>query len=143
MTRDQNNPMIRPPTLTIPTNSVSSNDAPGINMASQRDQLESIVFDILTQRGRSMIENIIRPSHEETYGIDQPVAIEYIRKFDELNKIPDVVKCLREFDGSNPNEFSSWKQSVDRILKIFEPERITGTMRYFGIINVIRNKICG
>ena len=54
--------------------------------------------------------------------------------------MPDVVRSLREFYG-NPAEFSSWKKSVERILKIYEPS--IGTPEYFGILNVIRNKIVG
>lgn len=51
-----------------------------------------------------------------------------------------MVKSFRDFSG-NSSEFSSWKKSVERILKLYEPQR--GTAKYFGILNVIRNKIVG
>jgi len=57
-----------------------------------------------------------------------------------MDKIPDIVKSLREFSGQ-PGQFSSWKKSVDRILKAYE--HLKGTPKYYGIINVIRNKITG
>lgn len=58
----------------------------------------------------------------------------------ELDKIPDVVRSLRDFAG-DPGEFGSWKKSVDRILEVYEP--IRGSHKYFGILNTIRNKIIG
>lgn len=57
-----------------------------------------------------------------------------------MDKIPDVVKSLRDFSGE-PGQFASWKKSVDRILKIYEPLR--GSTKYYGILSVIRNKIVG
>lgn len=41
----------------------------------------------------------------------------------------------------NPTEFGSWKKSVERVLKIYET--LKGTPKYFGILNVVRNKITG
>lgn len=58
----------------------------------------------------------------------------------ELDRIPDVVRCLRDFSG-DPGEFGSWKKSVERILQMYEP--IRGSHKYFGILSVIRNKIIG
>lgn len=45
--------------------------------------------------------------------------------------VPDVVKCLREF-SSNSKEFASQKNSVERILNMYENEQ--GSPRYFDII---------
>ena len=58
----------------------------------------------------------------------------------QLDRIPDVVKCIREFSG-NKNEFASWKKSVDRVLAPYET--IRNTPRFTAILNVIRNKIIG
>ena len=57
-----------------------------------------------------------------------------------MDKIPDVVKSLREFSGQ-PNEYGSCKKSVERILKIYD--HIKGSTKYYGILSVIRNKITG
>lgn len=82
--------------------------------------------------------NNIAPENDNNY--DQEINICAHNDLTGLDKIPDIVKSLREFSG-NPNEFSSWKKSVDRILKIYET--IRGTPKYYGILSVIRNKIVG
>lgn len=61
-----------------------------------------------------------------------------IEQLNELEKVPDIVKSLREFSG-NPSEFGSWKKSVDRILTIYNT--IRETPKYFAILNTVRNKI--
>jgi len=58
----------------------------------------------------------------------------------ELDRISDVVKCLREFPGQ-AGEFISWKNSLERILQIYSTT--AGSPRYYRILNVIRNKIVG
>lgn len=40
----------------------------------------------------------------------------------DLDKIFDVVSCLRDF-SSNPIEFNSWRKSVERILHLYEPTK--------------------
>lgn len=57
-----------------------------------------------------------------------------------MDKIPDIVKTIRNFSGQ-PGEFGSWKKSVDRILKIYE--HMKGTPKYYSILTAIRNKITG
>lgn len=71
---------------------------------------------------------------------DQTIEEQYRNNMAEMDKVPDVVRSLREFSG-NASEFSSWKKSVERIIKIYEPSK--GTPKFFGILNVIRNKIVG
>lgn len=72
--------------------------------------------------------------------VDQVIDAEHLNNLGDLDKIPDVVKCLREFSGK-PGEFNSWRKSVERILKIYE--NLKGTPKYYGIINIIRNKVVG
>ena len=72
--------------------------------------------------------------------MDQNIDPRFLNKLDDLDKIPDVVKSLRDFSGQ-PGKFGSWKKSVDGILKIYE--NLKGTPKYYGILSVIRNKITG
>ena len=58
---------------------------------------------------------------------DQTIDERYLDNLTDMGKVPDVVRSLREANG-NPSEFSSWKKSAEKILKIYEP-------------NVIRNKL--
>lgn len=57
-----------------------------------------------------------------------------------MDKIPDIVKSIKDFSGEH-GQFSSWKKSVDRILIVYED--IKGSSKYYGILNTIRNKIIG
>lgn len=98
---------------------------------------------------RNTIAEIIQNETRRAFGInniphsedtDQEVEIGFDRDLSGLDKIPDVVNSLREFSG-NSNEYGSWKKSVERILNYFEP--LKGTTKYYGILNVVRNKIVG
>ena len=71
---------------------------------------------------------------------DQGIDDRYANNLGDLDKIPDVVKCLRGFEG-NPGEFIWWQNSVERVLSIYDKSK--GTPKYYGIINVIGNKIKG
>lgn len=64
----------------------------------------------------------------------------HVNNIGELDRIPYVVRCLREFSGK-PGEYNSWKKSVDRILQIYEP--LKRTPKYYGILNIIRHKVVG
>lgn len=57
-----------------------------------------------------------------------------------MDKIPDIVKSIKDFSGEH-EQFSSWKKSVNRILIVYED--IKGSSKYYGILNTIRNKIIG
>lgn len=100
---------------------------------------------VLSSQLEAQIENLVRricleeQSGREPIVVDQEIQVGR-RDLTELDKIPDIVKCLREFSG-NPGEFGSWKKSVERVLKIYEELR--GTTKYYGILSVIRNKITG
>lgn len=94
-------------------------------------QLTNIVTEIMTEQNRQ---------HGHSNETDQKIEDRYLTNLTDLDKIPDIVKCIREFSGQ-PGEFSSWRKSVDRILQIYES--LKGTPKYYGILNVIRNKIVG
>lgn len=86
------------------------------------------------------MQTINNPEQEFNNAIDQVIDEDYSENLGGLDRIPDVVKCLREFSG-NPAEFSSWKKSVDRLMEAYAGE--AGTPKYFGILHVVRNKIIG
>lgn len=128
------NPIIRPPVLGQPT---TSQQAANMEM---ENMITNIVNRVCNKNCKDIVESMMNPNSDRNRGIDQIIEPEHRNNLNELDKIPDVVRCLRDFSG-NPGEFSSWKKSVDRILRIYEPSR--GTPKYFGILNVIRNKIIG
>lgn len=122
------NPIIRPPVLNL---GGQNNEGQNINVNPiSRQNLEDIVERIAR---RILVENNTAPGL-----VDEQINNQ--EEIGDLDKIPDIVKSLKDFAG-NPAEFSSWKKSVDRIMQIYSNQR--GTAKYFGIIHVIRNKIIG
>lgn len=115
-------------------------NAPQVN-AAVPPQNPQVNVDAIVQAVVSRIQNEMHlrtPSQEVL--TDETIRPEFIDRLEELDKIPDIVKSLREFSGK-PGEFSSWRKSVDRVLKIYESAR--GTPRYVGILSAIRDKIVG
>lgn len=129
MTND--NPL-RPPTLT--------NASSSPNLQTMTEQITQIVTDVLRREGRQVINSLLNPGVDINNDVDQTIDPAQAANLTEMDRVPDVVKCLREFSGQ-PGEFSSWKKSVDRILGAYE--HLKGTPKYYGILNVIRNKITG
>lgn len=78
--------------------------------------------------------------NSEISGVNQGFEKRFRDNLADLDKIPGSISCLSEFSG-NPSEYSSWKESIGRILRLYEPCK--GTLKYFGILNTIRNKIIG
>ncbi len=126
--------IIRPPVL--------NTSIPPPSNPQVTPELSNIIRNIVTQviltDAPALIENIIQPRRETV--TDQTIDPRYAGNLSGLDRVPDVVRCLRDFSG-DPKEFASWKKSVERILRLYESEK--GTPRYFGILNVIRNKITG
>lgn len=134
---NQNN-LIRPPVL--PQN---PNPGPANGQLSIEDLtalISRISTEVLRNQGPQVVQAVLNPDVDLSDARDQVINDEPRNNLADLDKIPDVVKCLKEFSGQ-PGEFSSWKKSVDRILAIYEPFK--GTPKYFGILSVIRNKIIG
>lgn len=103
------------------------------------DQLTQLISKIVIETlAINNTAESIRPSPFDAP--DVSIRPEYSNRISELDKVPDIVKGLREFNG-NPAEFSSWKKSVDRIMEIYTGQE--GSPRYFGILHTIRNKITG
>lgn len=102
-------------------------------------QLKNIVSEIIRNENQQIIYQLTHPNSDNSLDNDQTIDNTDIN-LNEMDRIPDVVKSLREFSG-NPAEYGSWKKSVDRILKIYE--NLKGKPKYYGILSVIRNKITG
>ena len=101
-----------------------------------RSLIRDLMTNILETDGQDLVRDVLHPRQQAM--TDQTIDERYRDNLTDMDKVPDVVRSLREFNG-NPMEFSSWKKSVERILKIYEPS--IGTPKYFGILNVIRNKV--
>lgn len=100
-------------------------------------ELESLVTRIVTD---VLTRNSRHASSNANDMLDQTINLNDGGNLSDLDKIPDVVRSIREFSGT-PGEFNSWKKSVDRIMKVYEP--IRGSPKYYGILSTIRNKITG
>lgn len=112
--------------ITMSVNSATTSP-PGLS-DRQRNEIIQIVTNILDERNPIMDE-----------GSD--VAIGTIpSRLEDLDKVPDIVKSLREFSGK-PGEFNSWRKSVERVLDLYST--LSGTGRYYAILHTIRTKIIG
>lgn len=96
--------------------------------SSQKKELSSII--------QETIKTILHPTVVE----EREPQIDFSSNVEDSERVPDVVKCLREFSGK-PGEFSSWRKSVDRIFQMYE--QISNTPKYFVILHTIRHKIVG
>lgn len=124
--------LIRPPVL-------NPEQVPrALNINDLNNIISETTSRLFEQRLPGIIQNILNPNPGAV--TDQEIDAQYRGNLTDLDKIPDIVKSLREFSG-NQTEFNSWRKSVERILTIYEPSK--GTPRYFGILSVIRNKIVG
>lgn len=138
------NNLIRPAVLSQQNPSVGNPTVPtGLNQ-DQFNQLQLTLLDSLKQlfltEGKTLVNNIINPSQEFANLPDQTIDVRYSNNLEDLEKVPDVVKSLREFSGKHA-EFSSWKKSIERVLNLYDKSQ--GTPKYYAIILTIRNKIVG
>lgn len=141
------NNLVRPPVLN-PANP-NPNPNPGVqgppvqsgqNVSQTTALIAGIVQNIIETQFQGLLQANSQVNTSFSGFSDQTIDPSPNNNISDLDKIPDVVRCLRDFSG-NPGEFNSWKKSVDRILQIYEPLR--GTPKYYGILSVIRNKIIG
>lgn len=126
------NNLVRPPVLNVNVPNPVPNNENNRNM-------EEMIARICAQQCQIAINQILDPN-ANIGGIDQVIEERYRNDLADLDKVPDVVRNIREFSG-NPSEFSSWKKSIDRILGLYDSKK--GTPKYFAILNTIRNKIVG
>ena len=130
--------LIQPSKLSTTTDNASTSTA---IKAPNPNTCNSFDFDTL----KDIISEMVREhsgvnSSNSNNELDQSYNINQDQTLTGMDKIPDVVKSLREFSGQ-PGEYGSWKKSVERILSIYDS--IKGTTKYYGILTVIRNKITG
>ncbi|XP_075157913.1 uncharacterized protein LOC142231180 [Haematobia irritans] len=132
--------LIRPPVLSSSIPQPPSIPSQPSTLSPQ--QLTSTITEIVQNVLETRFQNVFQTTANTDFSkfSDQAIDPAHVNDFTGLDKIPDVVRCLREFSG-NPEEFNSWRKSVDRVLQIYEP--IRGTSKYYGILNTIRNKITG
>lgn len=131
--------LIRPPVLQNVNQSPAPNPNPNPILAPQTEEMiTALIRRVCIQEFENMVR-VTADSNSNTLS-DQEIFDEQRGNLADLERVPDIVKSLREFSG-NSSEFSSWRKSVDRILKLYEPQR--GTAKYFAILNVVRNKIVG
>lgn len=123
-------------TILKPSSLGQSSSSNPFNLSDLRD----IIAEIVRSENRQILNQFNQTNRPDSTDIDQTIDAQHAENINEMDKIPDVVKSLRDFSGQ-PGEFGSWKKSVDRILKIYDP--IKGTPKYYGILSVIRNKIRG
>lgn len=131
------NNLIRPPIL-----SVNQTEQNRVNMNPQ--ELNAHISRIVSEAIASQVPQLIRqqnnPNNDFLDVPNQIIQPQHRGNLNDLDKIPDVVKSIREF-SSDRGEFSSWKKGVDRIIENYAA--LQGTAEYFGIIHTIRNKIVG
>lgn len=111
-----------------------------LNYPNFVEQITNLVTEVLRVESRQIFHDLMNPNAELNNDIDEPINRDQNRNLADMDRIPDVVKSLREFSGQ-PGEFSSWRKGVERILKMYE--HLRGTPKYYGILSVIRNKISG
>lgn len=131
--------ILNPPPPTNPNNPPQPPEPVNIDIPQMEAAITSLVTRLCREQCRSLVGDILNPNSDFT-ARDQEIEDQYKENLTDLDKVPDVVRCLREFSG-NATEFSSWKKSVERVLNLYEAQK--GTPKYFGILNVIRNKIVG
>ena len=104
------------------------------------EEMEAIIRRLISEQLPTLMQANQNPTLDFASLNDEEILPINRANIGDLDKVPDVVKCLREFSG-NPAEFNSWKKSVDRVLSVYQDK--IGTAKYFGILHTIRNKIVG
>ncbi|GBO99947.1 Retrovirus-related Gag polyprotein from transposon HMS-Beagle [Eumeta japonica] len=101
------NNLIRPPVI---------NPVPAGISQEQFNQLQTNLLGSLRQlfltEGRTLISNVINPTQEFANLPDQIIDERYNNNLEDLEKVPDIIKSLREFSGKH-TEFSSWRKSIE------------------------------
>lgn len=139
------NNLLRPPLLNPNQAGANANQQASpmngqINLDELRTLITNIASSVLRQEGPQVVQQTLNADANSANITDQTIDERHRDNLTDFDKIPDVVKCLKEFSGQ-PGEFNSWRKSVDRIISIYESTK--GTPKYYGILSTIRNKIVG
>lgn len=148
-------PILRPPVLNVENPSVQNQNPsvpnqnssvsnqnqsiPNTNVrVNATPELESLIAVIASRvcmtECRNLVQSIVNPDNQFQRATDETIHERFRSNLSDLDKVPDVVRCLREFSGT-PGEFSSWRKAVERVLNIYN--QFKGTPKYFGILNII------
>lgn len=130
--------------ITARLNGITMNPSTSSTETSARVSTLTSSSSVLTDRQKNeitqMITNLLAVRDQTLDdGNDVPVGTVSSR-LEELDKVPDIVKSLREFSGK-PGEFSSWRKSVERVMELYSS--LQGTGRYYAILHTVRTKIIG
>jgi len=137
------NNLIRPPVLSSNERPVPV-ERPDLPERQRVDMNVEQLTGLIGQTVAHILPGLIKQMNNDTLDFtdvrDQVVEPEYRNNLGDFDRVPDIVKSIREFSG-DPAEFGSWKKSVDRIMETYTP--FVGTPKYYGILHTIRNKIVG
>lgn len=92
------NNLIRPPILNIPPQDPipdPHNGQPTFNL----ENLRTVILEVIHSQVPRILEATLRPNINHVSMVDQVIDAEHLNNLGDLDKIPDVVKCLREFSG--------------------------------------------
>lgn len=106
---------------------------------TQENLMRNAFKNLFETEGKNYIKSLLYPE-QLNLNYDIGINSEHRKNINEMDRVPDVVKLLREFSGK-PEEFSSWRKSVERILDTYQD--CLGTPKYYAILNVVRNKVIG
>ena len=123
------NNLIRPPVVNLQENQAT------FNMRDLEIEIRRMIGEEIQEQARNS-----NSARNQVIDQDKVIDPQHRAQLNDLDRVPDVVRSLREFTGQ-PGEYSSWRKSVERILNIYK--HLKGTPKYFGILSVIRNKILG
>ncbi|GBP12184.1 Retrovirus-related Gag polyprotein from transposon HMS-Beagle [Eumeta japonica] len=104
---NQNN-LIRPPVL--PQNQNPNNNPGQLSIEDLTTLISRISTEVLRNQGPQIVQAVLNPDVDTNDTRDQGINDGLRNNLNDLDKIPDVVKCLKEFSGQ-PGEFSSWKKA--------------------------------
>ncbi|GBP06856.1 Retrovirus-related Gag polyprotein from transposon HMS-Beagle [Eumeta japonica] len=90
---------------------------------------------ILETDGQDLFKDVLHPRQQVM--TDQIIDERYRNNLTDMDKVPDVVRSLREFNGNQLNSAAGRNRKDS---KIYEPS--IGTPKYFGILNVIHQQNC-
>ncbi|MHC5848231.1 hypothetical protein ACYT7O_10705, partial [Streptococcus pyogenes] len=68
--------------------------------------INRIALEVVNTQAQAIVQSTLNPNASLAQVTDHLINEEHANNLSDLDKIPDVVKCLREFSG-NPEEFNS------------------------------------
>jgi len=123
----------------LATPSSVSNVQTNTRIMTERD-IEEKITTVLEANLSGLVKEILNPNKDFPKYTHQTIKRELAHNLSDLDKLPDIELTLRDFSGNN-SEYSSWKKSVGRVLKIYELR--IGFPKYYEILLALRNKITG